>query len=192
MKIKVELNTQSIHNAINTLTTARKQLQGKMLDDLLKAVSEQIISLANDRIALTDIGYNVKQSIINGWEPIQYIGKTSKWLGIKLVNSAEKAVYIEFGVGIIGQQKPHNNSDIAGYQYNMPSKSKLADGSWIFKIDDNADLDISLKSVDNRTEHTVRTKGQVGYMYLYNAIVDFKDRNLAQKIWSDIKRKYWG
>lgn len=192
MKIKVELNTQSIHNAINTLTTARKQLQGKMLDDLLKAVSEQIKSLANDRIALTNIGYNVKQSIINGWEPIQYIDRTDKWLGIKLVNSAEKAVYVEFGVGIRGQQKPHNNSGIAGYQYNMPSKSKLADGSWIFKIDDNADLDISLKSVDNRTEHTVRTKGQVGYMYLYNAIVDFKDRNLAQKIWSDIKRKYWG
>lgn len=192
MKIKVELNTQSIQNAINALTTARKQLQGKMLDDFLKAVREQIISLANNRIALTDIGYNVKQSIINGWQPIQYIGKTSKWLGIKLVNSAEKAVYVEFGVGIRGQQDPHTNAGMAGYRYNMPSDYKLSDGSWIFKIDDNADLDISLKSVDNRTEHTIRTKGQVGYMYLYNAIVDFKDRNLAQKIWSDIKRKYWG
>lgn len=192
MKLKVELNSQSIKNAINALTTAKNQLQGEMLKELIRRSVEQIKSLANERIAMTDIGSKVKQDIMNGWEPIEYLGQTSKWLGARLSNSAEKAVYVEFGVGIRGQQKPHSNAGIAGYQYNMPSDSKLADGSWIFKLEDNADLDISLKSVDNRTEHTVKTKGQVAAMYLYNAIVDFRDRQLARKIWANIKQKYWG
>lgn len=192
MKINVELNSQSIRKAIEALTTAKKQLQGQMFNELLKRSCDEIKSLANERVMLTDIGYNVKQDIINGWQPVQYTGNTAKWYGAKLVNQASKAVYIEFGVGIRGQQSPHNNAAETGYQYNLPSDKKLADGSWIFRIEDDADLDISLKNIDSKTAHSVRTKGQMAYMYLYNAIIDFRDRQSAKKIWTDIKREYWG
>lgn len=197
MKITVELNLQSIKNAINALTTAKNQLQGEMLKELIRRSVEQIKSLANERIAMTDIGSKVKQDIMNGWEPIEYLGQTSKWLGARLSNSAEKAVYVEFGVGIRGQQKPHSNAGIAGYQYNMPSGSKLPDGTWLFTTEYD-ELDLPKSAIEdthyNYSKGTlvIETKGTPATMYLYNAIVDFRDRQLARKIWANIKQEYWG
>ena len=47
MKIKVGLNKQSVKNAINALKTAKKQLQGKMLNEFYKECYNYFVGRAN-------------------------------------------------------------------------------------------------------------------------------------------------
>lgn len=193
MKIKVGLDLQSIQEAIDKLNQAKSSLQHEMINDLLIGCCEGyggikgLIDLANERLAVADIGQNVKDEIARSWR-IEQQG-TNK---VVLHNEHDKAVYVEFGVGVVGQSQPHENAALAGYRYNVESRYKKSDGSWIFKLDDRNDLDISIDNVIDaeKHEHTIRTRGQVGYMYLYNALMDFKDFNLPQ-MWEKIKTKYW-
>ena len=102
---------------------------------------------------------------------------------------------VEFGVGVVGQSSPHKNIGEVDYEYNKPSRYKNKDNSWIFAVDNDSEIDIQSKFIDNRTEHTVRTKGSPAVMYLYNALVDarmdLKNPNgeLAQK-WKALEKKY--
>lgn len=191
MKLNIRLNPQSIQSAINALKTAENTLRNKMFNELITACAEQIKSFANDRLSIADIGSNVKVEIMSSWV-LNIVGKTAK-----LTNTADKAAYVEFGVGIVGQQKPHDNAAKTGYQYNMPSKHKLADGTWLFTTTYD-DLDLPKSAIIDKhygnTADTlvIETKGTPATMYAYNAVVDFVSGNYAKKIWNDIKIKYWG
>ena len=190
MKISISYNKKSIDNAIQTIENAKKQLYGVMINELLVECCNEIIRLANEKLDLTDIGSNVKTDIQSSWTFEPPIDKK-----IRLVNTAEKAVYVEFGVGIVGQQDPHPNAAQEGYEYNVPSPSKRADNSWKFATQvENLDLpnkDVrKYETEDNNI--VVFTKGTAATMFVYQSIMDFKDFGLAKKIWKNIKKKYWG
>ena len=106
-----------------------------------------------------------------------------------------KAVYVEFGVGIVGASKKHPKATIEGYEYNVKSTSKLPDDSWMFSTTIE-DLDLPQKDVyaynGKNNELVIETKGTPATMFVYQSIIDFKDRRLAQAIWQNIKAKYWG
>ena len=126
--------------------------------------------------------------------------------GIRIVNNAEKAVFVEFGTGIVGGQEPHYNANEAspqGYVYNYPTGHKFADGSWVFftnkdelDIPQSAlirnDLNIDTRYFNerdrDRTRLRVRTKGAVGVMYAFNALEDL--RLEYPKIWEKVAKEY--
>ena len=195
MKIKVGLNKQSVKNTINALKTAKKQLQGEMLNEFYKECYNYFISRANYHLLSSDIGELVIAEIQSSWIFERTVN------GAKFTNDAEKAVYVEFGVGIVGQENQHTNANNLGnnYQYNMPSESKYAgkyhdENTWRFYANDKSEVDL----VDGFYEewHTkngdikVITKGSPAVMYAFNALEDL--RLEYKNIWERIKIKYWG
>jgi hypothetical protein len=100
----------------------------------------------------------------------------------RLINTHENAVYIEFGVGIIGQDT-HPISESAkitggAYKYNLPSKAKEyakektgQEDSWFYKG---------------------LTQGNKASMYMYNAFMDFKNgvyRTIYQQAFKEVLSK---
>ena len=208
MKIEVGLNNQSIKNAIKQLN-AIKKLVPTMQQEFLMKVAHWLTDRANDYIKNSDLGRLVKDQIRSSWsyEP------TSN--GVKIVNNAQKqvtnfgtvplAVLVEFGVGIVGQSQAHPNASAEGYEYNVDSGHKSADGSWQFWLNsDERDLPMSaFEDFGTYDDHrkggkrmVVTTRGAKGVWYAYNAIVDAQ-MELAKanggeigKMWEDINARY--
>ena len=198
-KITIQLNTKSINDARKYLLNLKKQIP-KMQQEFLMAVAHWVTARANTYINLSDIGSLVKDQIKGGWEYEQTPN------GVKIINRTEKAVFVEFGVGVVGQSESHPNASAEGYEYNMESPYKTADGTWYFWTNSN-ELDLPLSAMedirgydDHRGEKGKRiifgTRGAKGVWYAYNAIVDAK-AELAKsgggeigKMWEDIKARY--
>ncbi len=198
MKIKIALNSASINNAIKQIEKVKKLYSEQMVPDLLKSCAEWLKNRANELLALSDIGSNVKTEIMSSWNIIEN-GKT-----VSLINTSEKAVFVEFGVGIVGQEKPHKNASKTSYKYNLPSPAKDDNGTWHFYTNVE-DLDLPDSAlVDNshffqpktrkdgsvyRNRVYVETRGAVGVMYAYNALVNLHDYGVNE-VWKEIKKKY--
>ena len=198
-KITIGLNTKDIQNARNYLLKLKSQIP-KMQQEFLMAVAHWVTNRANHYIDLSDIGSLVKDEIKVGWE----YEPTAN--GVKIVNRTQKAVFVEFGVGIVGQSQSHPNATQEGYEYNQESPYKTADGTWYFWTNSN-ELDLPLSAMtdirgydDNRGKKGKRiifgTQGAKGVWYAYNAIVDAQ-MELAKtnggeigKMWEDIKARY--
>ena len=195
------LNPASSKAALDQVLVYRKYFR-KMMDELLEYVCEWIINRANDYIEMSGIGSLVKLDIRNAWSYAVINGNAV------IENNADKAVFVEFGVGIVGENNPHPQSAEQSYQYNVPSESKLYDGSWYFWTNSN-ELDLPLSAVFDRRgfddfrgrkrekgkRMVVGTQGAKGTMYAYNAIVDaqveLQKKNGDFAIaWQKIKERY--
>ena len=199
MKIEIALNKQSIKNAIKRINAIKKTVP-TIQQEFLMSVAHWVTNRANDYINLSDIGSLVKDEIKGGWE---YESTES---GVKIVNRTQKAVFVEFGVGIVGQSQAHPKASAEGYEYNQESPYKTADGTWYFWTNSN-ELDLPLSAMtdirgydDHRGKSGKRimfgTQGAKGVWYAYNAIVDAQ-MELAKsgggeigKMWEDIKARY--
>ena len=194
MKIPIDLSKpKTVLKAIQALKRAENTLVNKAVEEMAKECSNAILERANLNLSWADIGSNLILQIQAGW-----VFEKSK-NGYTLSNIADKAVYVEFGVGATAQENPHPNADKARYDYDMPGK-KLKDRSWIFRVDDIDLVDIGEQYVMTRpngekfyeTGRTIRTKGQPATMYFYNALADFVESDEPQKIWSKVSLKYFG
>ena len=191
MKIKVGLNKQSVKTAINALKTAKKQLQGEMLNEFYKECYNYFVSRANYHLLSSDIGELVIAEIQSSWIFERTVN------GAKFTNNAEKAVYVEFGVGIVGQGNKHPNADETFYLYNVPSYPKSYHGNtgaWSFNTTEE-ELDIPQSAIDYQLPNDeggiwVKTYGTKGVWYAFNALEDLRIE--YPKIWERIKIKYWG
>lgn len=189
-KIVVELNRKSIKDAIKQLKDSKKVIQDQLMPEYMQRSAEWIRDRANELVSLADIGENVKEAIKDYW----FIEKISNSQMV-LYNISEKAAYVEFGVGIIGQSSQHPNANNAGYEYNVKSEYKFGQGFWQFNVEDRSWLDIPedaivYQNVTNSGE-TIITQGTEGVWYLYNAVEDFKLRE-QKRLWEELTRKYLG
>ena len=191
MKLQVKLNQKSIKNAINSLKKAKKQLQGEMLNEFYYECYNYFVGRANYYLSVADIGQLTKGDIETSWRFERTVD------GAKFVNDAQRAVFVEFGVGIVGERKEHPNADKTFYWYNMPSVPKQMmgnTGAWMFNTTEE-ELDIPQDAIDYQLPNddggiTVVTYGTKGVWYAFNALEDL--RLEYPKIWERIKIKYWG
>lgn len=205
MKINVELSPKSIQEAIKKLKQVEKlYTKGTLIKDFLEDVCMWVIERANMYLNNSDIGELVKIDIRNGWE----FEITTN--GAKIINRTDKAVFVEFGVGIVGQGNPHPNANAEGYEYNVSTEYKDSSGMWYFWTNSN-ELDLPRSAITDIRGYDdfrgkggeqgkriiVGTMGAYGVMYAYNAIVDaqnqLKDPNseLSQK-WRKLLERYIG
>lgn len=185
MKINVSLNQKSIKDAISALRYVKKTIP-ILLDDFLEEVAKWLIARANEHLEVADIGENVKLEIKNSWK----YERTAT--GMLITNNADQAAFVEFGVGLVGQQHQHfNASQNPDYNYNTGSKIR-EDGTWIFNPESDDDIDIQAKYILRRGETTVTTRGQPAVMYAYDAIVDIKSGDTLKRIWEKNKKRYFG
>jgi hypothetical protein len=188
MKKIFVLNEQSLKNTINSLELIKNKIQGEIFNDFYKRCYNFFVRQANYYLLSSGIGDLVIAEIQNSWS----YKKLKK--RFRIYNTAEKAVYVEFGVGVVGEENEHPNAENAKYKYNEPSDSKFIDGAWMFKAYED-ELDIPQKAIvssmpkaDGRLK--ILTYGTEGCFYAFNALDDLKLE--IPKIWEEIKIKYWG
>ena len=195
MKINIELNQKSIEQAKRQLLYIKKILP-TMQKEFLEDVAMWLIERANMHLNNSDIGENVKIDIRNGW--VYNFTPT----GLQITNSTEKAVFVEFGVGVVGQGNAHPQASAEGYEYNQDSPAKDNDGSWHFFANE-ADLDLPKSAIDyglngkgSQNRMAIYTSGAKGVWYAYNAIVDARTELTKANggeigaLWEKTKRKY--
>ena len=186
--IKVELNPKSLESAIKQLQDIKKRIKGDMMHEYMQEAANWIINRANEILDRSNIGEDVKSYIFKDWD--------TEWIDnkhLKIINHSRKAVYVEFGVGIIGQTAQHPNASKAGYEYNVESEHKFGQGMWRFSVRNDAELDIPedaiIYSESTSNGESIITQGTEGVWYLYNAVQDFKMRE-QKRLWEKIKKKY--
>lgn len=220
MKIEIGvLNAKSISTAIKKLQKVQKSFP-KMVEQLLNRSRLWIMQRANENIDRSDIGSNIKNTIKSQWRLTEIVDGTCKLINEDSFGNGEnKAVFVEFGIGVVGGSKPHPEAFANGYEYNVPSDFKGMHedtDEWSF-FSNEEDLDIpqtaitksfSLKGSirssyrtkkgevhtykDTRDRYLVYTKGTQGVLFLYNALVDFKSQGQAKSIWQAICKEYLG
>ena len=192
MKINISLNPKSIENAIKQFQKAQTQLETVMLKEFLLTCCTWIYDDANKNLMYSSIGENVKANIMTGWqEPT--IRQEGKRMIATLKNTDDQAVYVEFGVGIVGQENAHERvkDGQVNYQYNIGTKINKETNQWIFNVSSDNDIDNQAEYIDKKTTNTVKTKGSPAVMYAYNACVNL-DTIGFKAIWEQIKKRYWG
>lgn len=183
MVIKVELNQKSIEKAIEQLKHFEQVTLPEMIEKFYDTCFIKFERYCRFYLEESSIGENVKEEIANGWTYTRIKN------GAVFTNVADKAVYVEFGVGKIGQKKPHKKASESGYQYNIGRKIR-EDGTWIFNVSDDDDIDVEQDRILRRTDNTVKTEGSPAIMYAYQSLMDLSEE--IDYIWEDIKKRYLG
>ena len=191
MNLTIELSSKSIQRAIDELN--KKKNINNLIDILLERCCLWIKSRAMVRLLSSDLNDGVIGEIEKGWQLPVKTGKHKY-----TITNHGRAYAIEFGIGIKGEGTYLGDTP-PNYEYNVQTKYKKADGSWIFKVDDIDTLDIMKKNVMPRPSgevvyeegRTIRTQGQDAMMFLYNAIIDFKNEKIASSLWHNILKEYF-
>jgi hypothetical protein len=189
MKINVALNPKSIKQAKSKLLEIKKLFSQNIITrEFLKDCRDYLLSRMDFHLQNSGLGSDVITNIMSSWDTNIIDNKCT------LVNNDDKAVFVEFGVGIGGASNPHPFSSIEGYEYNMPSNAKDLDGEWsFFTKESNLDIPnsaIEFKAKANNGKVMVFTKGTKGTWFAYNALQDL--RMNAKSIWQKTKERVIG
>lgn len=182
MKINIDYDKKSIDNAIKQIEEYQKRLQN-IIPSFLRLCAQRVQEIAAERLSAIGIGTNIETEILLNW----HIDDSDKNRVI-LENTSDKATYVEFGVGEIGAGSPHDLAEEQGYKYNIPSKYKWTNSKgqahWYISFHSTADIDLpkqyyerlTTEEYANRSRIYIRTQGQPATMFLFNAMIDFIDK----------------
>lgn len=214
MRYETSLSSRGINAIVKELKKRRQELEKTMVREFFYECCTKIIKYANDNIRGYPIGGNVLLDIMTSWERVDNPMSN----GVILRNKAEKAAYVEFGVGAVAENEPHPKASEVGYEYNVPSTAKIYSstsgagfkyGTWFFYTNEN-DLDLPPSALEDRIIHdeqraskradgevtksnrmVIRTRGTEPTMFLFNAVIKFLNNGDAKRIWEGIKQRYW-
>lgn len=191
--INISLDEKSIDDAIKELEKAKQQLQTQMLADFRKALCEWIVERANLYLEVSSIGYAVINDIKSHWEyPANYADEV-----LTIRNTSDKAVFVEFGVGRVGQSSPHYLAGQQGYEYSIGEKINQETGQWIFSPTQKENIDLKYGYWVRFGHGAIGTSGSPATMYAYNAVVDAltelrsPDGGEIGRLWKEVADRYW-
>lgn len=183
--IKINFDKKSIQNAIKQVNAVKKKLSTKVVKVFLEKCVEWVKNRANENLDMLDIGGNIIAEIKNSWGKPDHIGENA----IRLTNTTNKSVFVEFGVGLVGSfenfSHPNANNTTPPYEYNKKSDYKDANGMWTFKVDDREDVDLDVKYYDIDKNGWVTTQGSPANLFLYNALMDLKSEMAYKTLWQE-------
>lgn len=177
--IKINFDKKSIQNAIKQVNAVKKKLSGEVVETFLTKCLEWVKTRANEYLEQVDIGGNIIADIETKWD-IDIKGNIGT-----LTNTSNKAVFVEFGVGMVGQFDPHPNANESNYQYNVASSYKSSKGSWQFKVDDENSIDLVADYYDIDNNQWVTTQGSPANLYLYNSLMDLISEMAYKTLWQE-------
>lgn len=183
-KINISLDAKSINNAIKQVESIKTKMATTIPSLFITKCLQWVMNRANEYLSTISMDGEVIADIQSNWT-IERVTNNVK----RLVNSSNKAVFVEFGVGRVGQISSHPQANIEGYQYNKPSEYKKSDGSWIFDAQ-HKQYAIDLKEGyyvmigdENNGRAKVMTKGSPANLYLYNAGMDLISTGAYKILW---------
>ena len=182
--INISLDTRSVKQAIKEINKVQKKLSKQVPKVYLTKCIDYIVAKANEYLMQVNMDNSIIADIQTHWT-IEHIGNNQ----IRLVNNSDKAVFVEFGVGMIGQQNAHPNSYATNYEYNIPTRAKNSAGYWAFEVDKEKGVDLvanyyRVRQKKSGTDVAI-TKGSPANLYLYNAIMDFQTTGAYKKLWQE-------
>lgn len=185
MQVNIDLlDLRTVDKALKQIEEYQKKVR-ELIPVFLKRCAEAVRDLANQK--LTGYGYSGEliSEIQNSWSIDE-----SKDGVVTLINSHDKAVYIEFGTGIVGSGKSHEMASESGYKYDYNGHGEKG---WRFiRFADGEDIDLpDGRYTETKGDHTgmwflVHTSGAPATMFLYQAASDFADYKLYKRIWNDL------
>lgn len=179
------LDLKSLENAIKKLKKYKESYE-EMKTELLRRSCNWVRARALSHLGASGISPFVARDIDDSANII--VDK-----GVARLVYGDKAVWVEFGVGIEGKGTYKGEVD-PRYEYNKESDYKLIDGGWVFETDiEYLDMpqDAIVSSMRKSSGHTkILTRGTKGAMFLYNSIVDYMAQNIAEKLWKEILKEY--
>lgn len=196
MKVSINLSKKSIKSAVKKVEDLKKKAQTELAKVFLQKCVARIIELANQNLMMTDVGFEVKNLIQNSWGTSEIVNNK-----ITLSNTAEfekgenLAVFVEFGVGIVGQSNNHAMSSEAGYAYNVPSAAKDQYGNWIAYVDGENSMNIEsgyYEKYDTPSGLVIKTQGSPATMFLYKAWKYFETSGEYKTVWQQAIAEVFG
>lgn len=175
--IKINLDAKSFKNAIKEIQAIQDKLKTEVPSLFIDKCLGWIQDKANQYLSQVQMSGNIIADIQGSWN-IEPVNSNLK----RLVNTSEKAVFVEFGVGSVGQTTPHPNSNETGYEYNIDNGKKDIEGRWHFKADSNYDVDLVVGHYTQENDW-VTTKGSPANLYLYNAAMDLISTGIYKQLW---------
>lgn len=180
--IKINLDVKSINKAIKQVEEIQRKLKEQVPSLFIDKALTWIKDRANFYLSTLPMDSEITGDIQDSWT-IERVTNNLK----RLVNSSRKAVFVEFGVGIVGQQQEHPNANMENYEYNIPTRYKHSDGRWVFNAKGKAiDLKEGYFQVytrENSGKTVAVTKGSPANLYLYNAGMDLLNTGAYQQLW---------
>ena len=164
-------NLRKVRNAINN------DINSLFITKSLEWIRDRAIEILNTRLSNPANTFQTNVTDLSTWI-IKQISKNS----YILENTYENSASIEFGIGLVGQENPHNWAEEAHYEYNLPSDSKDENGCFVFK-DKATGRTIGLKKeLQNGKYVLVRYfSGYEGKSFLYNAFMEYQQNNIWVK-----------
>ena len=178
--ININFDVKSINNAIKEVQKIQKTMQKEVPQTFILKCLDWVMNKANDYLNSFYMSSDIITDIQTRWEK-SVIGNVGT-----LTNTSDKAVYVEFGVGIVGQGNPHPNSSVSGYEYNVASGKKDASGKWRFKLDEEQGVDLNVGYYTTRNGgdgKLITTQGSPANLYLYNAMMDLISSGAYKTLW---------
>lgn len=182
--IKINLDVKSINKAIKQVEEIQRKLKEQVPSLFIDKALTWIKDRANFYLSTLPMDSEITGDIQESWT-IERVTNNLK----RLVNSSRKAVFVEFGVGIVGQQQEHPQATKENYEYNIPTRYKHSDGKWVFSakhkqyaIDLNEGY-FQLLERENSGKIVAITKGSPANLYLYNAGMDLLNTGAYQQLW---------
>ena len=174
--ININFDKKSIQNAIKQVEQIKKKMNTEVPTAFLRRCLNWVQVRANEYLSSFNIDPKTTNDIKSKWET-DITGSIGK-----LTNTSDKAVFIEFGVGRIGDVASHPNANSAGYEYNKPSANKDGYGKWRFKLDDQYGIDLVAGYYSQKGD-TITTAGSPATLYLYNAMMDLISSGVYKQFW---------
>ncbi len=185
MQINIDLlDLRTVGKAINQIEEYQKKIR-ELIPEFLKRCAEAVRDLANQKLG----GYGYSGALISEIQNSWSIDDSTDGV-VTLINSHDKAVYIEFGTGIVGSGDAHEMASKSGYKYDVNGHGEKG---WRFiRFADVADVDLpDGRYTEIKGDHTgmwflIHTKGAPATMFLYQAATDFVDYKLYKRIWNEL------
>lgn len=157
------MSIKGLNKVINNLENIKNSLY--QVNELFIDLSfDYIINYANNLLdKRLKNEYQTFGSVVKEWDK-NIKGNT----GI-LTNKDDNSAAIEFGIGIVGEHNPHNDSDNSGYKYNLPSDSKDENGNWTF--------------YEPTLNLFIKTSGYEGKSFLYDSLMYYKDNKIYHQLY---------
>lgn len=185
MQVNIDLlDLRTVDKAIKQIEQYQKRIQTELIPEFLKRCAETVRDMANNIIS----GLPYESEIISGLQNSWKTETTDDGKVVTLINEYDKAVYIEFGTGIVGSNDAHEMASESGYKYDVKNHGQKG---WRFTrhVDDGEPLDLPNGSYTIKTlGHTgmwfdIRTQGAPATMFLYNAAMNFLEDKVYERIW---------
>lgn len=149
-------NLRKVRNAINN------DINSLFINKSLEWIRDRAIEILTTKLSNPPNWFGTNVLDTSTWV-IKKISKNS----YILENTYENSASIEFGIGIVAEENPHNWAEEAHYKYNEPSEYKDLNGCWTF--------------TDQNDEVWYRFRGYEGKSFLYDAFMEYKQNNIWVK-----------